>query len=39
MEATLRVIDERWGSTEGYLTSIGVTEEQINALRDLMLEG
>ncbi|HUG16564.1 MAG TPA: tyrosine-protein phosphatase [Thermomicrobiales bacterium] len=38
MEATLRILDETWGSTEGYLNAIGVPEEHLAALRALMLE-
>lgn len=38
MESTLRILDERWGSTEGFLTSIGVSESDIAALRAHMLE-
>jgi protein-tyrosine phosphatase len=38
MEATLRVLDETYGSTEGYLSAIGVPDEHLAALRELMLE-
>jgi len=38
MEGTLRVLDERWGSTNGYLESIGVTQADIEALPQNMLE-
>lgn len=38
MESTLRILDETYGSTEGYLHHIGVPEEHLAALRELMLE-
>jgi protein-tyrosine phosphatase len=38
MESTLRVIDEQYGSTEGYLSAISVPDEHIAALREIMLE-
>jgi protein tyrosine/serine phosphatase len=38
MESTLRILDERWGSTDGYLASIGVTQANIDAVRAHLLE-
>jgi protein tyrosine/serine phosphatase len=38
MGATLRALDERFGSTEGYLERIGVPRQDIEALRRIMLE-
>jgi protein tyrosine/serine phosphatase len=38
MQVTLRVIDERFGSTAGYLASIGVDGAHLAALRAIMLE-
>lgn len=38
MESTLRVLDGTYGSTEGYLSEIGVPGEHLAALRELMLE-
>lgn len=38
MEATLRVLDERWNGHEGYLRQAGVSDAQLRALRELMLQ-
>jgi protein-tyrosine phosphatase len=38
MESTLRIIDEQYGSTEDYLSAIGVPADHLAALREIMLE-
>jgi protein tyrosine/serine phosphatase len=38
MASTLRALDERFGSTDGYLEQIGVPRQDIEALRCIMLE-
>jgi hypothetical protein len=35
--STLSEIDRRWGSTQGYLEAIGVSEPTIHALRQNLL--
>ena len=36
MELTLDYLDERYGGTAGYLSEVGVTDEQLDAIRNAM---
>lgn len=38
MESTLRILDEIYGSTRAYLSQIGVPDDHVDALREIMLE-
>ena len=38
MDLTLDYLDETYGGVDGYLGSIGVTDDQIQSIRDAMLE-
>jgi len=38
MEATLLAISGEWGSVRGYLDSIGVPAEELQQMRDTLVE-
>ena len=38
MRRLLAQVDERWGSAAGYLRANGMTEEELTALREALVE-